>query len=90
MKSGLEALFNDGDFGTGAIGHDNGIMIHSDFPVDYLILEYGNRFDVYLNLYDEGEAPYRNILVKGSSKKLEIVKNIAIRKLEKECENHIH
>lgn len=49
MKSKLEALFDDKDFGTGAIGHDNGIMIHSEVPVDYLILEYGNRFDVYLN-----------------------------------------
>ena len=91
MKSKLEELFDDATFGTDAINHDIGIMI-TDFgiPVDCLVLEYEDRYDVYLNLYDDGEAPHRNILVKGSSKNIEIAKRIAARKIHKECDNLIH
>lgn len=90
MKSKLEELFDDENFGVEAVGHNNGIMIYkSSVPVDFLILEYKNRFDVYLNLFDEGEPPYRNILVKGSSKKLETAQKIAVRKLEKEINTRV-
>ena len=91
MKSKLEELFDDEAFGTDAINHDIGIMISSfGVPVDCLVLEYEERCDVYLNLYDEDEAPYRNILVKGSSKNKETAKRIAARKLNKEYENLVN
>ncbi|MBO0586447.1 hypothetical protein [Sporosarcina sp. E16_8] len=91
MKSKLIELFDDESFGTDAINNDVGIMI-SDFGdmVDCLVLEYEDRYDVYLNLYDEDEAPHRNVLVKGSSKNKEIAKRIAARKLNKEYENLVH
>lgn len=58
--------------------------------VDYLVLEYLDRFDVYLNITDDGESPYRDILVKGSSKNKEVAKKIATRKLNNECGNITH
>jgi len=91
LKSKLEELFGDEAFGTDAISHDNGFMINGyGDTVDYLVLEYEDRWDVYLNLYDEDEAPYRNVLVKGSSSSKEVAKRIATRKLDKEYENHVH
>ena len=54
------------------------------------MLEYLDRFDVYLNITDDGESPYRDILVKGSSKNKEVAKKIATRKLNNECGNITH
>ncbi|WP_438315349.1 hypothetical protein [Sporosarcina sp. FA9] len=88
MKSKLDELLDDDEiFAVDAISHDVGMMInkHGD-AVDYVILEYADRFDAYFNLYDEGEAPYRNILVKGSSKSKEVARSIANRKLNNEYE----
>jgi hypothetical protein len=88
LKSKLEELFDDEAFGTDAINRDVGIMISSfGIPVDCLVMEYEDRCDVYLNLFDEDEAPYRNLLVKGSSKSREVAQSIAARKLNKEYEN---
>ena len=91
MISKLEELFDDESFATDAIGHDNGFTINDYGDVlDYMILEYEDRYDVYLNLCDEGEAPFRDILVKGSSKSKEVARRIATRKLNKEYENLVH
>ncbi|RST59694.1 hypothetical protein D5F11_011370 [Siminovitchia terrae] len=83
-KSKLEMLVDDQQFGVGNKSVDTGIMIndHND-AVDYLILEFNDRFEVYLNLYDENEPPYRNILTSGKSRSLEVAKKIAVRKLNK-------
>ncbi|HLT41948.1 MAG TPA: hypothetical protein VKZ95_04520 [Sphingobacteriaceae bacterium] len=92
LKSKLEELFdNDLTFGTDSLNFENGIMInqHNDM-VDYIILEYRDRFDVYLNLFDDGEPPYRNILVKGSSSKKDVAKRIAVRKLNNEAYGHLN
>lgn len=91
LKSKLEKLVEDDlSFGTDAVGFDNGFMQNQQGDlVDYMILEYEDRFDVYLNLYDEGESPYRDILVRGSSKKKEIARRIAVRKLNKEAYEHL-
>ncbi|MBW8350791.1 hypothetical protein K0H71_15245 [Bacillus sp. IITD106] len=92
MESKLKKLFEDDpSFGTDSIGFDNGFMVNEQGDlVDYMILEYADRFDVYLNLYDEEEPPYRNILVKGSSRKKEIAQRIAVRKLNKEAYKHLN
>ncbi|MBS4195787.1 hypothetical protein [Lederbergia citri] len=85
MKSKLKKLFEDDkSFGTDSIGFDNGFMQnqHGDL-VDYMILEYVDRFDVYLNLYDEGKPPYRNILAKGSAKTKEEAQMLAIEELDR-------
>ncbi|MFD1929243.1 hypothetical protein ACFSFY_14465 [Sporosarcina siberiensis] len=85
MESKLDELMDDETFAVDAISHDVGIMFtEHNYAVNYLILEYADRFDAYLNLYDEGEAPFRNILVKGSSKSKEIAMSIASRKLNNE------
>jgi len=92
LESKLKKLFEDDkSFAVDSIGFDNGIMVNEQGDlVDYMILEYEDRFDVYLNLYDEGEPPYRNILVKGSSRKKEIAQKIAVRKLNKEAYKHLN
>ncbi|MHC8516963.1 hypothetical protein [Sporosarcina sp. ITBMC105] len=90
MKSKLEKLFDDESFGTDAIDHELGIMIKDGVPVDYLILKFKKRWDVYLNVYDEGMPPFRNILVKGSSRNKEVAKSLATRKLDKEFTNPVH
>lgn len=86
MKSKLEELFdNDETFAADSINNDIGMMINQQGDVvEYVILEYADRFDAYLNVYDEGEEPYRNILVKGSSKSKEVAMSIANRKLDNE------
>lgn len=91
LKSKLLKLYDDETFGVDAISFNNGFVINShDDLIDYMILEYQDRFDVYLNLYDHGEPPYRNILVKGSSKSLDVARNIALRKLDKEAYGHLN
>lgn len=91
MKSKLEELFDDESFAIGAISHDNGFLIN-DYGdmVDYVALEYENRWDVYLNHFDEGDAPYRNILVKATSEDKEGAKEMAMIKLKLEYGNRIH
>ncbi|MHA6258374.1 hypothetical protein ACXYMX_00550 [Sporosarcina sp. CAU 1771] len=92
MKSKLEELFdNDETLGADSVSLDNWIMIN-DYgdAIDYVILEYADRWDVYLSLYDEGEAPYRNILVQGSSKDMDTAREIATRKLNEEYKKHVH
>ena len=90
MKSALEELFESNeDILKGVISYDNGIMTNEQGDtVDYVILQYKYRHDVYLNLFDEGKAPYRNILVKGSSINRVIAKRKATRKLNKEYQVH--
>lgn len=89
MESKLEKLLDDDNVLKGVISYDNGFMIndHGD-AVDYLMLEYKDRHDVYLNLFDGGVAPYRDILVKGSSNSIEVSKRIATKKLNKEYQIH--
>lgn len=92
LKSKLEELLENNELIYGGmISFDNGIMINDNGDlVDFAVLEYADRFDVYLNLYDEGEAPYRNILVKGSSRSMEAAQKIAKRKLNEKYEDHVH
>ncbi|OAK72697.1 hypothetical protein [Lederbergia galactosidilytica] len=87
MKTKLHELFErDKQFGADAISFDSGLMINGRKEVVYyMIIEYEDRFDCYLNLCDDGEPPYRNILVKGSSIKKEVAQQISVRKLNKEA-----
>lgn len=92
MKSKIEELLeNDELMEDGIVNFENGLMINDyDDSVDFVIFEYADRFDVYLNLYDEGEAPYRNILVMGSSENKESAMKIAAKKLSEEYEKNVH
>lgn len=84
MRSKLEELFDDESFAVGSTGYDNGVMVNQQGdPVEYMMLRYADRWDVYLNLFDEGEAPFRNILVKGSAKDKNTAKELAVEKLNK-------
>lgn len=87
MRSKLLALYEDDEkFGIDAIDIQTGLMINPEKDVvEYLILQFPGRYEVYLNLFDEGEPPYRNILVSGKSKSLEVAKSIAVRKLRKKA-----
>ncbi|OIK13579.1 hypothetical protein BIV60_13880 [Bacillus sp. MUM 116] len=82
--SKLLELVDEKKFGKGAIGFDNGFMINShDDMVDYLIVEFEDRFEVYLNIYDNGKTPNRDFLAEGLAEDLEEAKEIAVRNLEK-------
>ncbi|MFJ8264782.1 hypothetical protein [Peribacillus asahii] len=89
-KSKLIELYDDEFFGTEAIDGEAGIMINEyNEVVDFLILTFEDRIEVYLNLYDE-EAPYRNILAKGVAAEIEEAKDRAIANLNRQVYINIH
>lgn len=77
--------------GINIVNYDNGIMI-SEYgdAATFVLLEYEDHFEVYLSLYDEGEPPYRDILVTGTSTDMEEAMVIASRNLSKEYKKIIH
>lgn len=92
LKSKLDKLAESGELmGTNVVNYDNGIMI-SEYgdAATFVLLEYEDYFEVYLSLYDEGEPPYRDILVTGTSMDVEDAMKIASRNLSKEYKKLIH
>lgn len=82
VKSQLLSLLDDKEFGKGAINHDVGLMVneHNDV-LNYFIIEFKDSFEVYLELNDEGEPPYRSHLAKGSGRELDEARRNAVDKL---------
>lgn len=92
MKSLLEDLFVDENFGIDSTSMDTGVMMneYNDLLV-YMILEYNDRVEVYLELDDEDEPPYRNIMAKGIAGTVEAAKKIAVENLHKQAyKNKFH
>lgn len=80
MRSKLDKLFDDPQFGKGAKDYDAGLMIYKNkLPLNYLILKYDDYYKVYLSLYDE----HQNHLVSSKSSNLNVAKNLATKKIEK-------
>lgn len=88
--SKLIALFDDEQFGTDALDAQTGILVNEyDDVVEYLILTFVNRVEVYLNLFDE-KPPYRNYLGTGAAEEIEAAKAIAITDLNRQAYSNIH
>ena len=79
IVSKLEALLDDEEFAADAISTDVGLLINKNDVIHYLIVEYGEFFTVYLNLFEED--PYTNILAEGSALSLEEAKAIALNNM---------
>lgn len=92
MKPKLEALVDDSNFGIGAINVETGVMVNQYRDmVDFIFLEFSDRFEVYLNIYDEKEPPFRNLLAKGVGGDLEEAKRVAVENLDAIAyKNRIH
>lgn len=75
----LEALLDDEEFAVDAISTDIGLLVTENAVMHYLIVEYGEFFTVYLNLF--GEDPYTDILAEGSALSLEEAKAIALNNM---------
>lgn len=62
----LIEIYQSGHFNAELITAESGIMIHevSNDEVDFLILTYEDRVEVYLSLYDVVDS-YRNYLSEG-------------------------
>lgn len=87
MKSKLDKLVDNPNFGIGAIGHDTGIMIYNDVDtLNYITLTYDDHYEVYLSLFDDT----RDFLVEGNADELAMAKQIAIDKLDRQINRSIH
>lgn len=86
MKSKLDKLFDDPNFGADAHGYDTGIMTYDNEVLNYVILNYDRYHKVYLSLFDDT----RDYLVHGKSRSLDVAKQIAINKLDKKINRLIH
>lgn len=75
----LEALLDDEEFAVDAISTDVGLFITENDVMHYLIVEYGEFFTVYLNLFKED--PYTDVLAEGSALNLEEAKAIALNNM---------
>ena len=84
MKPKLEMLITDNEsFGSDAKNFETGIMINEfNDSIDSVMLEFDDRYEVYLNLYDE-RPPFRNVLAKGVAKNIRDAKEIANKNLIK-------
>ena len=72
-------FFDDEEFAADAISTDVGLLINKSDVIHYLIVEYGESFTVYLNLFEED--PYTDILAEGSALSLEEAKAIALNNM---------
>ena len=79
IVSKLEALLDDEEFAADAISTDVGLLITGSDVLHYLIVDYGEFFTVYLNLFEED--PYTNLLAEGSVLTLEGAKAIALNNI---------
>lgn len=84
MRPKLETLITENkNFGTDANNLETGIMINEfNDSIDFIILEFDDRYEVHLNLYDE-KPQSRNILAIGIAKSIDKAKKIASQKLVK-------
>jgi hypothetical protein len=90
-KSKMFSLFDDEEFAKDAIDCDSGIMINQHKDVlNFLILTFEDRFEVYLELFDDGEPPYRDILGVGIAETLEAAKAIAVANLNRQAYSQLN
>ncbi|MCS0789509.1 hypothetical protein NX021_15255 [Cytobacillus firmus] len=87
MKSKLDILADDENFGLGALGCQTGLMMNQyNDVVTYLFLAQEGYFEVYLSLFDEEHEPLsRDILAEGIAPTLEEAKAIAVKNLNEEA-----
>lgn len=82
----LIEIYHSGHFNTELISTESGMMIHEVFndEVDFLILTYEDRVEVYLSLYDV-EDSYRNHLSDGIAEDREEAVAIALANLHRQA-----
>lgn len=89
LHSKLEGIIQGA---VGVIDIDTGILLYKDGRikelVNYIILTYPNHYEVYLHLFDSGEPPFRDILVKGVNENLHRAKDIAVENLQHELQKY--
>lgn len=87
----LEDLVEDKDFARNFIDSEVGVMVnqHNDL-ITYLIVEYEESVEVYLELNDLGEPPYRELLAEGIAETVEEAKAIAVKNLNEMAYKNIN
>lgn len=87
MKSKLDKLVADPNFGVGAKDHDTGIITYNDSDtLNYIILTYDGYYVIYLSLFDD----MRDYLISSKSRSLDVAKQMAIDKLDRKINRSIH
>lgn len=80
MRSKLDKLFDDPNFGVGAKDYDTGVMIYKNKEsLTYVILKFDGYYEVYLSLFDD----MRDHLVTTKSRVLHFAKRKAMKEIEK-------
>lgn len=83
MESKLYKLaMDDESFGADAKSVETGVLVQSNFVADFIVLDYGTYFEVYLGVEE--------IIVSGIAPELEEAKDIALAKLLNEWERAVH
>lgn len=86
MTPKLEVLLAKKEFYEGVIEHDTGIMIYNDEPCAFVMLQYVDRYKIYLSVFDDQAPNDQLIVVEGVT--LEETQRLAQQEVGKLLNSH--
>jgi len=81
MESKLGALMQKKTFALESTDIDTGFILFNEDYINYVTLHFDDRVEVYMELFDFGEEPYRDILAIGKGETLDEAETKAMEHL---------